>query len=448
MSRNSRVLWSEGLFMEPQHLQQHDRYYEGYVAGRLDALGAHAWGFAELELDGDLLALGKLGLRSARGVFPDGTPFDMPADDPLPAPLEVAGDIRDQTVYLALPLHREGSVEVLRQESAAGLYRYRAEDLEIRDGVLDSAAAAIVEVGRLNARLAPAGETLEQYARIPVARIVEARADGQLVLDDGFIPSVFNCRASTRLQAYVNELRGLLQQRADMLASRVTASAQGGAGEITDFLMLQVINRHAPVAAHFAEASRLHPETLYRFLLGLAGELATLTLDSRLPPAFEPYRHDALQTAFDAVFGTLRSEFRTVREAPAMPIPLEAAGRHGVRVARVHDPALFESAGFVLSVGASVPAEQLRSHFPAQAKIAPLERIAELVNNNLPGIELVPMPVAPRQIPYLSGHVYFEFERSGPLWKELRSSGGLAVHIAGQYPDLKLELWAVRGSAR
>ncbi len=34
-----RVIWSEGMFMSPQHLQQLDRYHEQYVASRLNAMG-------------------------------------------------------------------------------------------------------------------------------------------------------------------------------------------------------------------------------------------------------------------------------------------------------------------------------------------------------------------------------------------------------------------------
>lgn len=447
MSRNSRVLWSEGLFLEPQHLQQQDRFVEGYVAGRLVAYGTHAWGFQALEVDSDLLGIGKLGLRAARGIFPDGTPFDMPGDDPLPPPLAMSTEVRDQLVVLALALEREGAVDVSRQGAPPGLYRYQADILEVRDRVLDSAASTPVEVGRLETRLALASETLDEYACIPLCRVSEVRPEGQLVLDEAFVPTVMRCRASERLQGYVNELCGLLQQRAEMLAGRVTASGQGGAGEIVDFLMLQIVNRHMPVAQHFAASTHVPPEEFYRLCIGLAGELATLTREDRLPPEMEPYRHADLQPSFESVLGVLRAEFRTVREAPAIQVPLEKTGAHGVWVARVQDPALFHSASFVLSVGAAVATEELRAYFPAHAKVAPVARIAELVNNNLPGIRLVPMPTAPRQIPQLSSRVYFELDSTNPLWGALSESGGLAVHVAGRYLDLKMDLWAIRGGA-
>src|SRR6201996_5160499 len=103
MSSNNRVVWSEGLFLRPQHFQQQTRYFERYVEGRARELCPHSWGFTHLEIERDLLSIGKLGLRRAAGVFPDGTPFSMPDDDPLPSPLELSSQTRDQKVFLAIP---------------------------------------------------------------------------------------------------------------------------------------------------------------------------------------------------------------------------------------------------------------------------------------------------------------------------------------------------------
>ena len=114
MSENNRIIWSEGLFLRPQHFQQQERHLETWIEGRTAALRTHSWGFMELEIERDLLAIGKLGLRRARGVFPDGTPFAMPDNEPLPAPLEIGSQIRDQVIHLALPLRKSGSLQSRR----------------------------------------------------------------------------------------------------------------------------------------------------------------------------------------------------------------------------------------------------------------------------------------------------------------------------------------------
>lgn len=448
MSQNSRVLWSEGLFLEPQLFQQHDRYVENQIHGRAATLGPFAWGFRILEFDEPLLASGKLALKRAAGVFPDGTPFAMPDDEPLPPPLDVHENMRDKRVVLALPIRAHGSVEVERQESNKGVYRYCTQDAEIRDSVLDSDYVVTAEVGHLNIKLAPVDSALEQYTTIPLAHIVERTRANEVVLDESFIPTVLHCGTTPQLKAFINELKGLLQQRAESLAGRVTASGEGGASEITDFLMLQVVNRYEPWLKHLSECPHIHPEKYFVLLLQLAGELATLTSEDRRPTAAGTYDHENLAECFRPLMDTLRAQFRVVREAPAIPIPLESTGQHGIHVAQVHDAALFTSANFVLCVRASLPVEELRNSMPRRIKIASVEQIAELVNNNLPGIELTPLPVAPRQIPYYAGNAYFELNRVGSLWEQLTHSSAVAVHVAGQFPDLKLELWAIRGQHR
>src|ERR1043165_4701920 len=101
MSGYNRVVWSEGLFLQPQHFQQQDRFFERYVETRCQSLIPHSWGFSEIELERDFLSIGKFGVRRAAGVFPDGTPFRMPDDDALTPPIDIGTDVRDQIVYLA-----------------------------------------------------------------------------------------------------------------------------------------------------------------------------------------------------------------------------------------------------------------------------------------------------------------------------------------------------------
>src|SRR4029079_7006261 len=130
--------------------------------------------------------------------------------------------------------------------------------------------------------------------------------------------------------------------------------------------------------------------------------------------------------------------------ATAIPIPLRD-GRPGWRVARITDRAILRASNFVLTVQADVQAEQLRRLFPAQVKIGAVEHIRELVNVALPGIAVRPLPVAPRQLPFYAGATYFELDRASPHWQKMQTSGGFAIHVSGDFPNLRLELWAIRG---
>src|SRR6185503_2582313 len=137
MSVHNRVIWSEGLFLQPQHFQQQERYFERYVEARCHSLIPNSWGFTEIEFERDLLSIGKVALRRAAGVFPDGTPFRMPDDDPLPPPLDVGPEARDQILYLAVPLRRSGELEADRDAGADALVRH-----DVREVQAPNAAAA------------------------------------------------------------------------------------------------------------------------------------------------------------------------------------------------------------------------------------------------------------------------------------------------------------------
>lgn len=442
---NNKVVWSEGLFLRPQHMQQQERYLERFVDLRAGGLRPYTWGFSELELETDLLAIGKLGIKRARGVFPDGTPFSMPADDPLPLALEVDANWRDQTVFLTLPLHSPAQPDSGRPEaSAEKLFRFRVREIEVHDASGSTDGLTPLEVGGLNARLLPQSQPLEGLTQIPLARIVECRADRRVMLDEAFMPTAMSCQAAPRLTTFLTELLGLLHQRGEALAGRVALTDRGGAAEIADFLLLQVVNRYQPLVAHLAAAPVLHPEDFYRVLAEMAGELSTFTAAGKRPPTFPPYRHEALRESFEPLIVALRNSLSAVMEQTAVPIPMQQR-KFGVWVAVVPDPTLIDTAAFVLAAKADLPSEELRRRLPAQSKIGPVEKIRDLVNLQLPGIAITPMPVAPRQIPYNAGFLYFEFDKGSQMWRELRTAGGIAFHFGGELAGLDLQLWAIRG---
>src|SRR5499427_974089 len=445
MSWDNRVIWSEGTFLQPQHLQQHDRYLEAYVELRTRALRPYSWGFSELELDESLLELGKLAVRKVRGSLPDGTPFDCPARDPLPAPLDIPATLRDSLVVLALPVRQPGVDEAdLSGGATDGLARYVAGELEVKDTNASFDRTALIQIGRLRLQLLKETDVTAAYTVLGVARVVERQADNRVVLDRRYIPPMMDAAADQVLAGIVRDIHGLLHQRGDALATRMSQPGPGGVGEIAEFLWLKTINRHEPLFAHLTNITPLHPEHLYAACLELAGELCTFTQESRRPVPYPTYRHDDLAGSFGPVVADIRRSLSMVLERNAIPIPLEDR-KFGLRVASIPDLELRRTARFVLAAKAQLPTERLQASLPTLVKIGPGERIRDLVNLNLPGIVLRSLPVAPRQIPFHAGFLYFELERSGDLWKQTEQSGLLALHIAGEFPGLELEFWAVRG---
>ncbi len=442
--QRDRVVWSEGMFLRPQHFQQLERYFERYVQLRCAPLQCYSWGFASLRIDEEALAHGKVMLRAASGMLPDGTPFDFSHLDEAPEALEVGADVRDTTVVLALPAPRSSSAQVTFGGGAAALARYVAHEAEISDVNEVRLEPALVQLGRLKLKLALATGVDDDWHAMGVLRVIERRTDRQLVIDETYIPPLLDAHAHPQLAGYMQELDRLLAQRSELLAGRLAQAGRGGVSEVADFLLLQLVNRYLAVTSHSAQTPGVHPELLFRDWLKLACDFATFTAASRRPEVLPAYRHDDLRATFGELFAELRRSLATVLDQNAVQIALTDAG-NGMQVAVIADTSLLRDAGFVLAVRADVPAESVRTRFPAQVKLGPVERIRDLVQLQLPGIPVRALPVAPHQIPYHAGHSYFEIDKGGDLWRQLERSGGLALHLAGEFPGLAMEFWAIRG---
>ncbi|MCK9689729.1 type VI secretion system baseplate subunit TssK [Scleromatobacter humisilvae] len=444
MSRK-RVIWSEGLFLRPQHFQQLERSVEMLVESRAAGLLAPGWGFTSLRLDDEALKIGRLSIKAARGVMPDGTPFSIPEEYAAPLALEIGTEVKETLVHLALPLVRSGMPEfAVDAGPSTALARFVGQDLRVEDNVLGVGDPADMKLGQLNLRLMLDDDPRSGFCSIAVARIVERRSTGQLILDESFIAPALDCRGSSRLQDFLIEARNLVRHRADTLAARLNQSQQKGVGEIGDFMMLQVANRYDPWLTHLGERESLHPEALYTVLVQAAGEFSTFSDRRRRRARVQAiYRHEDLKNTFEPLMFDIRELLTEVINPNAVPIPLQERAA-GLYTGMVPDVDLLHNAQFVLCVNADRPAEYVRGRFPPQVKIGPPDKIRDLVRLHLPGIDVEPLPMAPPRMPYYAGYTYFQLDRSGDLWKQLDVTKVIALHIAGDFPGLQLELWALK----
>lgn len=443
MGRKNKIVWSEGMFLQPQHFQQHDRYLENTINSRASALALFDWGFVNVKIDEQQLKLGKFALTECRGIFPDGTPFSLPEDDVLPLPIDIANGVQDSIVYLTLPVIRNEAVEFDSDEEIELLARYHAKEFEVKDSYVNSDSRKVLHVGQLQSRLTTAEDDRSSYVCIGIARIVECRTDKTIVLDDKYIAPMLNCAKSSNLQGYIEEILGLIKTRGEALANLVTSGSTGGVAEVADFMLLQLVNRYEPLYRHFSLIDGLHPEVLYRSIVQLAGELATFIDKTKRCKPFDEYKHEDLSETYTPVMEVIRQYLNMVLEQNAIPIPLSGP-KYGVYAGKIPDRNLIDNAVFVIAVKADIPPDKISEFFPPQTKIGPVEKIQQLVRSALPGITIHALPVAPRQLPYHAGFSYFELNKKNEMWPQLKTSGGIAVQIGGEFPGLEIEMWAIK----
>src|SRR5262249_59745583 len=114
-----------------------------------------------------------------------------------------------------------------------------AVELEVKDSNAGFDRTGLVQIGRLRLQLLKEADVTAAYAGLGVARVIERRADNRVVLDQGYIPPVLDSGAWPALASLLRDVHGLLHQRGDALATRMSQPGPGGIAEIAEFLWLR-----------------------------------------------------------------------------------------------------------------------------------------------------------------------------------------------------------------
>ena len=258
MSGGDRVLWSEGLFLRPQHFQQQDRHTEALVRGALQAGAAAGLGLPQRStLDAALLEAGRVAVTAARGIFPDGTPFAIPETMDPPEPVAIARDTPAGAVLLALPLETPGGASFDPAHAAPSGARYRGRIERVRDAVHGGGEPEEIEIARPVALLLAPGRDAGGYTTLPVAepdRPARRRRRGAA-------PRT-SCRRRSppRRCPFYGQLLQEVVTGLDRIAEAHGRMVLGGAGRsVENLLVLELANTARPRLAHMLAQDALPP---------------------------------------------------------------------------------------------------------------------------------------------------------------------------------------------
>src|SRR6185295_17671006 len=160
------------------------------LENRTRHISPYPWGFSSIKIDDDLAQRNKFGLRSASGVFQDGTPFDMfesPSGSRYTRDLETVVDA-------ASNMHVEQEIEV-----------------------------AHLRVG-FDVRKTPK----PGFHCLKVAKILEVR-DKAVILDRTFAPPVLVTHGHAVVAGWVDRVIGWVDTKLETL-SRYASDASSGGG--------------------------------------------------------------------------------------------------------------------------------------------------------------------------------------------------------------------------
>src|SRR5262245_25087052 len=265
-----KPVWTEGLFMTPQHLQQSDLYHEALLQARVQSALSYGWGITGVSFDERALVAGQLKLVKCHGFFPDGTPFfvgDRGEDSVEARPLEgsVPAALEALDIFLAIPHVRDANANISLDPAKVGpAHRYVATTLTTPD--LNSGRnETTVTWARGNMRLLFGTEPRDAFQTIRIAQLVRDRT-GAIIIRKNFIPSILHIGASDHLMAGVRNILSTLVGKQKSLAEgrrmRSDAAVDFQASDTAKFWMLHTCNSFIPTFSHMVDHGNAHPEDL------------------------------------------------------------------------------------------------------------------------------------------------------------------------------------------
>lgn len=261
------VVWHEGMFLNPQHFQQNTYYLESYCREIINQNISNAYGITELIIDESLCHIGKIKVIKAKGIFPDGTPFELNHS----LSIDLTHLDSGRLLYLAIPL-----ADIRKQQISDSMeYRYSITEMEIADNSKLERETRNMEFAKLNIWLKKEGDDFSDYTQLPILKVANVDNDLSVSLDNDFIPLCFNGGISRYLLQCISTINTLVSFNASKISNRINNDDYKGttANKQKDILSLYILNHWLTVFNQWHDLSDIRLKEIYITLVKMANSL-------------------------------------------------------------------------------------------------------------------------------------------------------------------------------
>ncbi|MDE0765908.1 MAG: type VI secretion system baseplate subunit TssK [Amylibacter sp.] len=436
----SRIVWSEGMFIAPQHFQYADEMGQTYADQLIQLNLVHgAVGFSQLEINLKVTALGDFSLINSAGILTDRTYFNADTE----VQLSVPDGVVDQIIYLALPIVQRGVEQFGDIDDGR---RFVISERQLQDQHNCNNDRVATNIGRLNVRLMLQQDDATGYCQIAVARILEKSSDGRLILDQNYIPQVLRIGASTLIMQRLEEIIALTRLRANNASTRIMADVDtlSETSLWTERLELQTLNKALLVLQNAYNSEHTAPRDLFISLASLLVDLEAIgaqTTDHQLL-----FHLSDLTACFNPLFAALRQRLTLEKSPNVLALEWNAELFEKRRLMRlvVTPTLLAQNRRPVLALRQINGTDNLQKIGPLACKLASLSSMPELISRGLEGIPIQSLSYAPPELRHRSDATFFSIDTQCSAWlKYVNSREALALHIDDRISEVEVTLYLV-----
>ncbi|MCG5499366.1 type VI secretion system baseplate subunit TssK [Ectothiorhodospira lacustris] len=433
-----KPIWSEGLLLSQQHLQQWDRYHESMLIRRFHWHVPLGWGIRHLSLDHEALDQRRCRVIAIDAVMPDGrcVSFREDREGPLTCRLpEPDGD--PLLISLSLPINRRAA-GISGYGDAEGLWDAWQVSYETVADEYDPQRVRELALGHWNLSLVAGRTENDDETLLPLIRLLP-RCDGRYETDEDFIPPLLQAQASASLRRLQERILDRLQTAIHGLTTHLRGRPDTSPAVLFRRHQLGILFRLHARLAHLSTLPGLAPERLHLSLVQGVAELQAFTAEPAEGWLIPPFEAADPGPGFKDLEGWLDLQLQCLMP-DARPSPVLI--RHSDTRLEVENLAEALAPGHALYLLASheQPSVTWIEDFTRQVKVAAREQLDLRLQAALPGVPLRHESRPPRTLILADGEECFRLEPRGEAWEQVVRSGTLSIYLPPLLRDLRLNL--------
>lgn len=447
MKKTPQVLWAEGMFLRPHHLQTAERYREEALQREIQRIQPFYFGLQSLDVAPDQLENFVFEIRDVSLKLKDGTALSSDSTlriSPRSFKNELDKASGRMRVFVGVPVMRETAPNTFAPgEGPAGVdRRYVAENAEALDENTGGNPQP-VGVRRCNGKLFFGAESQEGYECLEVA-VVERSGSGRNfpVLSREFIPSLTELGASRTIQALCDGVTNRIEAKhrlllTDVAQGRLAITSDGTSGWQA-IIKLQILGSFLFLFQQLTKIPRIHPFHVYTEFARLAGELSIFD-DGKVPVRIPVYDHEKLGPCFHETCRVIEALLEKI--VASRFVKVDFVLREDLLVADLLEEWLAAQTEVFLAIEAEMEEKDLRGRIVTM-KLGTVRDIPVLRQRRLFGLDLELLKRTPAGLPQREDYFYFKIEKEGPYWANVVRDRNVALSDALD-PKLKFSLYII-----
>lgn len=461
MINHLKVAWSNGTNIDRVHFEQQERYLEHTINYKTVYVQDNFFGIINCIFNQEMLRQGKIAIEHISGIAQDGSVFNAPNDDKLPEPLEVNPSIaQGNVIVLRIPISVDTIADMAIQNSIPDT-RYVVSSIPVSSKIFDDTNTNVfinneknnfysstsqeqinIFTASLRLSLGFSGSRNSNELEIPICKIKNIDLNGNITLDEKFIPTTLNISNNPIVKNFLEEIVYSTKQHYEQLIEGVKNTGKAKTTiDISSFLILGILKKWNNIFNYLKHKNKIHPEFLYEKLIEFQADLYGVNFknDER---DFISYDHLNVGFSIFSLIDQIKFLFSQIA-TPKYISAITTSNGYGFYLCTFDNTSIIQQSSIYFAISSSKGTAFVQQHFQTQSKITSETMIKQKVSSQSNGVRIEMLSIIPPVLPHFNDFVYYKVDKSDSLYQEILKDSTIAFYISNVISDPEIKMWAV-----